>query len=69
MPMTSCLDKLLRRLLQALPFASAFLVLSLLAGWANAYDNSIDPPFELVKEPRAFRWLSIRPDGQQWLIT
>ncbi len=67
--MTSHLKKLLRRLLKVSHLATAFAVLYLLSGWANAYDNSVEPPFKLIKEPRAFRWLSIHPDGLQWLVS
>ncbi len=36
---------------------------------AAAFDTSSLPPFELEKEKREFRWLSIHPDGERWLIT
>lgn len=67
--MSSPLKSLLWRLLHAYRVTAAFAALSLLAGWANAFDTSSLPPFELEKEKREFRWLSIHPDGERWLIT
>ncbi len=36
---------------------------------AAAFDTSSLPPFELEKEKRQFKSLSIHPDGERWLIT
>lgn len=67
--MTSCLQYILRRLLPASRVAAALVGLSLLTGWANASEDILDIPFEVIKEPRAFRWISIHPDGQRWLVS
>ncbi len=67
--MSSCLKALLRGLLQARPIASALALGLQLTGGAHAFDNNVLPPFEMEKEKRGFTWLSIHPDGQQWLVS
>ncbi len=50
-----------------------FLVVALLvvsrSHVAIAYDNSVFPPFDMDKVGRGYNWVSIHPDGEQWLIS